>query len=199
MMLYSICDPLLFPSRLWTRQEVLSRPTPVPKAPGVYAWYFRNTPFVIPCSDCVTNGEFKLLYVGISPSAPPLNGKADSKQTLSHRIRYHLRGNAAGSTLRLLLGCLLADHLDIQLRRVGSGTRLTFSAGENRVSQWMEENVRVAWHVCDEPWKLEESLISTLHLPLNLDQNARNEFCSVLRNLRRTAKARARALPILPK
>jgi hypothetical protein len=36
------CEDLLRPQRLWTRSEVLSRPSPVPKAPGVYAWYFRG-------------------------------------------------------------------------------------------------------------------------------------------------------------
>ena len=47
------------------------------------------------------------------------------------------RGNAYGSTLRLTLGCLLADQLGIELRRVGSGTRLTFGDGEQALSEWM--------------------------------------------------------------
>jgi hypothetical protein len=110
-----------------------------------------------------------------------------------------MRGNAEGSTLRLSLGCLLADELGIELRRVGSGKRLTFSAGEERLSQWMDENARVVWHVCDEPWKLEERLISTVNLPINLDLNATHAFCSVLSELRRAARLKARALPILPR
>ena len=138
-----------------------------------------------------------LLYVGISPSAPPAKGKAASKQTLSHRVRSHMRGNASGSTLRLSLGCILADQLGIALRRVGRRGRFTFSAGEQRLSEWMEENARVVWQVYEEPWLLEEKLISTLHLPLNLDQNTRNEFFPVLSGLRKAAKARAKALPIL--
>ena len=40
-----------------------------------------------------------------------------------NRIRYHFRGNAEGSTLRLTLGCLLIKPLGIELRRVGSGKR----------------------------------------------------------------------------
>lgn len=35
------------------------------------------------------------------------------------------REAACGSTLRLTLGCLLAEQLGIQLRRVGSGARVT--------------------------------------------------------------------------
>ncbi|WP_394816236.1 GIY-YIG nuclease family protein [Streptomyces mooreae] len=42
-----------------------------------------------------------------------------STQNLRKRVRYHYRGNAAGSTLRLTLGCLLG----LELRRVGSGKR----------------------------------------------------------------------------
>src|SRR5260370_14494090 len=104
------CDDLLRPQRLWSRAEVLARPSPVPKAPGVYAWYFRNLANLVPSRDCLTVGEFRLLYIGISPSAPPSNGKLPSKQSLNHRIRYHMRGTAEGSTLRLSLGCILSTR-----------------------------------------------------------------------------------------
>jgi hypothetical protein len=46
-----------------------------------------------------------------------------SRQNLRKRLRYHYRGNAYGSTLRLTLGALLNEQLIIQLRRVGSGSR----------------------------------------------------------------------------
>lgn len=142
-------------------------------------------------------GEFRLLYIGISPSAPPSNGKLLSKQSLHDRLRYHMRGNAEGSTLRLSLGSILAGRLGIQLRRVGSGKRLTFGAGEKRLSEWLEENARVAWLPCDQPWTLEAHLIATLNLPLNLEQNSRCPYHLVLTQLRREAKSRARELPIL--
>jgi len=48
---------------------------------------------------------------------------------LRQRLRTHYAGNAGGSTLRKILGCLPADELGIQLRRVGSGTRKTFVEG----------------------------------------------------------------------
>ena len=48
---------------------------------------------------------------------------------MRERIRYHYQGNAEGSTLRLTLGCLLSEELDIELRRVGSGKRMTFAEG----------------------------------------------------------------------
>jgi hypothetical protein len=158
-----ICDELLHPERLWSRLEVLSKPSPVPKARGVYAWYFRNLGALVPPVDCHVVGDFHLLYIGISPSAPPSNGKLPSKQSLYYRIRYHMQGNAEGSTLRLSLGCILSEQLGIQLRRVGSGKRFTFATGEQRLSEWLEQNARVAWFSCAEPWITETRLISTFH------------------------------------
>ena len=55
------CHDLLRPQRLWSRAEILSRPSPVPKAPGVYAWYFRNLDSLVPTLDCLAAGEFTLL------------------------------------------------------------------------------------------------------------------------------------------
>jgi hypothetical protein len=108
-----------------------------------------------------------------------------------------MQGNAEGSTLRLSLGCLLAEELGIELRRVGSGNRMTFSTGEECLSQWLDRNARVVWKICEAPWTIEKELIGMLDLPLNLDQNATNAFFPVLTELRRAAKTRARALPII--
>ncbi|MCU1300679.1 MAG: hypothetical protein JWQ87_963 [Candidatus Sulfotelmatobacter sp.] len=193
-----MANDLVRPKHLWCRQEVLSRPSPVPRSPGVYGWYFQGLD-AIASSACINCGDFWLLYTGISPSAPPRNGRSPSSQSLLHRVRYHYQGNAEGSTLRLTLGCLLANKLGIELRRVGSGKRFTFSTGETRLSEWMGDNARVAWHVCEEPWKLEEELIASLDLPLNLDQNRRHGFHPVLSRIRHEAKAKARELPILPR
>ncbi len=161
---------LLTPSRLWSREEVLTAASPIPRAPGVYAWYFREIPPSVPTTGCIQHDGNTLLYIGIAPSAPPTNGKAPSKQSLWHRVRYHYRGNAEGSTLRLTLGCLLAKKLQIELRRVGSGKRMTLGPGETRISEWMAGNAFVTFHVCDRPWELEKALIESVDLPLNLDQ-----------------------------
>lgn len=151
----------------------------------------------MPAEDCHTHESLTLLYAGISPRTPPANGTPPSRQSLLHRVRYHFRGNAEGSTLRLTLGCLLAEELDLQLRRVGSGKRMTFADGEIRLSQWLEENALVAWCIDPEPWKVEEHMIATVSLPLNLDQNQRHAFHQKLSKIRRDAKATARELPIV--
>ena len=139
-----------------------------------------------------------LLYTGISPKRPPAGGRPASSQTLRHRIRYHYTGNAEGSTLRKTLGSLLTGELGIELRRVGSGTRMTFGVGEQALSAWMAENARVSWVVEEAPWLLEHHLIKHLDVPLNLDGNSHNRFHRELTARRAAAVARARALPIVP-
>ncbi len=187
---------ILEPAKLLTRGEVLSRPCPVPAAAGVYAWFFRECPEGVPTDGCLCSGEATLLYVGISPKPPPSIG-SPSRQTLRTRIRYHFNGNAEGSTLRLTLGCLLSHSLGIELRRVGSGLRMTFGVGEQILNDWLERNARVAWLTCDEPWRVEEELIRSVSLPLNLDQNRHHNFHAALSAMRRAAKMRARELPVM--
>ncbi|MCZ2526015.1 MULTISPECIES: GIY-YIG nuclease family protein [unclassified Streptomyces] len=125
--------------------------------------------------------------------APRHMANRKSTQNLRTRVRYHFRGNAAGSTLRLTLGCLLG----LELRRVGSGRRMTFGqAGEAALSQWMAEHARVCWVEHPEPWTAESDLITRLDLPLNLDQNRHNGFHARLTEIRAQARQQARELPI---
>lgn len=128
-----------------------------------------------------------------------MNGKAPSRQNLNKRIRYHYRGNAAGSTLRLTLGCHLAAELGIALHRVGNGTRLSFTpTGEAVLSEWMAEHTRVATLEHLAPWELEPALIGALRTPLNIDHNSAHPYYAINRSLRAEHKERARSLPIWP-
>ncbi len=188
---------LIHPNRLWSRAEVLDKECPLPKAPGVYAWYFDQLPPTVPGGSSHTFEGRYLLYVGISPKPPPKNGAAPSTQTVIKRLRYHYRGNAAGSTLRLTLGCLLDAEIGVELRRVGSGNRMTFGSGESRLSEWMAEHTRVACVACVSPWDAEHYMIDNYSLPLNLDQNTMHAFHSALSKLRREAKLRARNLSVM--
>lgn len=185
-------------SRLYSRADVLARPSPVPASPGVYGWWFRQLPTPMDVSGCAYVDGATLLYSGISPKRPPVNGRSPSQQTLRNRIVTHYTGNAEGSTLRKTLGSLLTDTLGLELRRVGSGSRMTLVLGEQALSEWMAENALVSWLVHPHPWELEAYLISTLDLPLNLDGNARNSFHPELSASRARAVAQARSLPIVP-
>jgi hypothetical protein len=188
---------LLHPDLVWSRDEILVRDCPVPREPGVYAWFFRQAPPNVPIGGCIQHQRLWLLYVGISPTAPPKNGRKPSKQTLRTRLRYHYRGNAEGSTLRLTLGCLLQDELRITLRRVGSGNRMTFTQmGEDALSDWMSKNAFVSWVTVKEPWILESELIGSLSLPLNLRENDDHPFHATLSGIRSRAKEKAREMAI---
>jgi hypothetical protein len=149
-------------------------------------------------SGCHSFGGATLLYTGISPKRPPLNGRAPSKGQLRQRIVTHYAGNAEGSTLRKTLGCLLAPDLGIQLRRVGSGSRRTFVDGEQTLSRWMADHALVSFVPHGLPWELEDELIATLDLPLNLDGNSRNAFHVQLTEVRKRAVATANELPVVP-
>jgi hypothetical protein len=190
---------LLSPAHLYGRQEVLTRPSPIPACPGVYAWYFRKVPPGVPLDGYHSHDGLPLLYVGISPKKPPSNGKSPSKQSLATRIRYHFIGNAEGSTLRLTLGCLLADQLGIRLTRVGSGRRSTFTnPGEDKLDKWLEQNALVCWVEDQKPWELEERLLKKMSLPLNIDGNDHHPYFATLRSCRREARLAAAAGLCLP-
>ena len=105
-----IIQTITHPQKLWSRAEVLSSPCPVPKKPGIYAWYFKEIPPQVPVHGCHTFQGLTLLYVGISPSGE------NSNRNLAKRIKEHYRANAYGSTLRKSLGCLLSETLDIHLQ-----------------------------------------------------------------------------------
>jgi len=181
-------EALRRPSHLYSRAEILARPSPVPDVPGIYAWYFRTLPGGVDANRCIEVQDRRLLYVGIAPRAP-----GRSKATLRSRLRNHYRGNAEGSTLRLTIGCLLG----LELRRVGQRTVMTFGPAELDLSTWMADNAFVTWIEDPKPWLLESVLIHSIDLPLNLDQNAYHAFHAHLSELRRGARSRARTLPVL--
>lgn len=186
-------------ARRFTRDEVLADPCPVPSEPGVYGWWFRELPGAIDASGCERRDGSTLLYVGISPTPPPANGKRPSTQDLRKRVRYHFgagRANADGSTLRKTLGVLLAKELGTELRRIGSGDKRTFAGGEAVLNQWMSDNVQVSWVVRPEPWLFEDELIATLDLPLN-PQGKTNAFAPEMKRLLREAQQKANKLRVL--
>jgi hypothetical protein len=188
-------DEFLRTAKLHSREEILMRHV-VPRSPGVYAWWFRQVPPAVPTQGCITRDGLTLLYVGIAPSAPTAAEKPASKATLRSRLRQHMRGNASGSTLRLTVGCLLREQLGIDLRRVGSGERMTFAEGEAKLNDWLGVNARVCWTVDHRPWEIESAIISSACLPLNLAQNKAHPFHAQLSECRATAKRRARELPV---
>ncbi len=72
-------------ARLYSLADVLARPPPVPALPGVYGWWFRQLPTAMDVSGCAHVDGATLLYSGISPKRPPMNGRSPSQQTLRNR------------------------------------------------------------------------------------------------------------------
>jgi hypothetical protein len=179
------------PFILYSRSSVLSKPCPVPAVRGVYAWFFKDIPDSVPTDGCVVKDGLTLLYVGISPK------NDTSSENLKKRVAYHFKGNAEGSTLRLTLGVLLADKSDFPLRRVGSGKRMTFThQGEQWLDDWLEENAFVCWVEHPKPWELEQELLTSLSLPLNIQDNKHHPFSAELSEMRKSAKRLARETAI---
>lgn len=186
-------ESLVRPRRVWRRSETLTRPSPVPQRSGVYAWYFRVVPPEVPTTGCVLHDAATLLYVGIAPREPSPEGSA-SAGNLRSRIRTHYARDASRSTLRLSLGCLLVDTLDIKLHVMGSDQRVRFSdEGETILSEWMAENAFVCWIEHPRPWDVEDEAIETLDLPFNLRKNAHHSFHASLTHRRDVARAEARS------
>lgn len=171
----------------------MSKPTPVPAVNGVYFWWFKEIPPGVPAEGCITCDGYTLLYVGISPDH---RGKPNSRSNLRKRIKTHYSGNAAGSTLRRTLGVLLSGVSSFPLRRVGSGSRMTFThLGEQWLDTWMEKNARVHWIPVEAPWELEDTLIASIPLPLNIQGNS-HDFKVTLSGMRSQAAAEARLMEI---
>ena len=188
---------LLEPTRLWSREEVLARPSIVPATAGAYAWFFRVVPHPdIALDRCVDRDGLPLLYVGVAPKAPPAGGKPPTDRPCGAEFATTMEGTLTGRRSDSRSGVSWRMKLGVALRRVGGGNRLTFAEGEQVLSRWMSDNALVAWVASPHPWVLEHELISAVHLPLNLQGNRSNPFWKTLTAVRAAAKARARGLPV---
>ena len=192
----TIAEQILSPARLYHASEAAIG---APRAAGIYGWYFDAIPAGIDATDCHRHAEWTLLYCGISPKKPPTNGRPPSRSHVHQRLRTHFGGNAAGSTLRLTLGCLLEKEIGTTLRRVGTKGRLTFTnPGEQLLDRWIHAHARVVWAEHASPWEAEHALLTSgLPLPLNIDGNPCAAFTVPLSSLRSAAKRKAEAMPLI--
>ncbi len=75
---------------------------------------------------------------------------------------------------------------------------MTFGhAAEARLTEWMAKNAGVGWIEIAKPWLLEDHILATTPLPLNIEKNSQHPFCTELRALRAEARRHARTLPVL--
>jgi hypothetical protein len=75
---------------------------------------------------------------------------------------------------------------------------MTFTtSGETKISEWMEKNAFVVWIEHPTPWLLEDELIKTKSLPLNLQGNQAHPFHKELSSIRSEQKKKAKELPVI--
>jgi len=176
---------LLFNSKLYSRDEINTKPYPIPAKPGFYAFFFKDVPEFIPTQNCYVRDGFALLYLGISPSS------ITSNANLLKRIRnQHMNGNASGSTLRFTLASILGSRLNVSL--IEKSSRIFLGDNEKILNKWLDENARVSFVECEQPWLYESTLIQNLDLPLNLEHNTQHPFYGTLKKLRLDARNVAR-------
>lgn len=158
-------------------------PRLVPAQPGAYAWWFKTPPGDTPIEGTLPRDEFRLLYVGVAPEHR-LDPARTSERTLRHRLRDHIHGAVARSTLRRSLAALLAPFVGLSVDRITNGKPRLSGDGEARLSAWMAANARVSWVTTREPWIIEQALLEQgPPLPLNI-RGARHGFGDELRKRR---------------
>jgi hypothetical protein len=186
-----LAKQLLHKSPLYTWAKIKKSNTIPPSTSGVYAWFFKQVPPRVPIKGCFRRSRMPLLYVGISPSPR----RPISKASLHDRIHTHFRGQAESSTLRFTLGSLLKKKLKTILHCEVSSGRKTFQSKEDALNIWMAKNARVAWIETSTKANqaVEEFLIRSLELPLNIQGNSNHCFCSTLKSIRASALKQARA------
>ena len=68
--------------------------------------------------------------------------------------------------------------------------------GEEALSEWMDKNAFVTWITHEEPWVLEHTLIESLSLPLNIQDNSHHPFQKTLKAVRSDARSTAKDISI---
>ncbi|MCY9580709.1 GIY-YIG nuclease family protein [Paenibacillus alvei] len=116
-----------------------------------------------------------IIYVGIS-----------NKSLRARDYRNHFKGSARGSTLRKSLGSLM--HLT-KLREKQCPSKYKFvRSDEDKLSQWMKNNLFLHYLVFEAPDEVEKTLINEINPPLNLKNNNNKiniEFRRALKELRK--------------
>jgi hypothetical protein len=74
---------------------------------------------------------------------------------------------------------------------------MTFThLGESWLDDWMGKNAFVCWVEHPAPWEVENGVIESVSLPLNIQGNRHHPFSSILSDMRKEAKRTARETPI---
>ncbi|MEW1935524.1 GIY-YIG nuclease family protein [Rhodococcus sp. NPDC079359] len=126
----------------------------LPSTPGIYSWWADTVTFPLLSSPtAATNSTDRLLYLGLASN-------------LRKRVtQNHLR-RSGSSTLRRTLAGLLMDTENYSTRR--TDRVVLVEEDERRLTDWMEEHLRLSWVEFGHPKLIETALIQRLQPPLNV-------------------------------
>ena len=175
------------PEKLFSCAELRGSIEKIPDRGGVYAWYFNKKPSkeidLLKCKFSKYDEKY-FLYVGISPS----KNKPNSKSTLRTRIKNHIKGS---STLRLSLACLFNTPEKPLTHITKAGYHRLNPDGRKHVNDWLDQHAYVCWIETEKTNELEQGLMKTCNLPLNIQGNKDNEFYKPLRDIRKSVSESA--------
>jgi len=154
----------------------------LPDSPGNYIVVLRKTAKM---PDAAVTPVYKsymgydVVYTGIS-----------SKSLRERDYKHHFTGNNAGrSTLRKSLGCLMGfKQIPRDNKKDNKKTKFG-EKDEERLSDWMKENLLLFFSSQKDVKTLEERLIKEFNPPLNIQKNKEGknkEYVAMLRSLRNT-------------
>ncbi|MDE5874090.1 MAG: hypothetical protein K2H15_00470 [Muribaculaceae bacterium] len=133
-----------------------------------------------PCTVSYKGEEYELIYVGIS-----------NKSLRKRDYHQHFKGNNAGqSTLRKSLGSLMGMKKTYRSEgeRGKSSPKIKFiDDDEEKLSEWMQENLLLLFKSDGNPGEKEKNMIALLNPPLNIQYNSNiinSQFRSNLTRLR---------------
>jgi hypothetical protein len=175
---------LTAPQQLWRGDDLLSDPKRIPASSGLYAAWLDVVPgAAAPAS--IWLGGWGLAYIGVA------GGRG--RGSLRKRLRQHLKGDCAHSTLRRALAALLREQLDLEPDLTASGKIKFKELGEARLSAWLGAHARWSWIEHPAPASLEQALIQSFAPPLNI-AGAFGEARDIVRAERARLRERAIAL-----
>ena len=105
----------------------------------------------------------KVIYTGVS-----------NKSLRSRDFKQHFNGNAGNSTFRKSLGSMFG-YKKIPRDKVENGKTKFNELDENKISNWMLENLEMYFYSNINTNTLEDEIISELNPPLNLSKNKNTE------------------------
>lgn len=121
--------------------------------------------------------EYEVIYVGLS-----------TKSLRKRDYKQHFTGNAGRSTLRKSLGSLMGlkkTWRDKPKDGEQSSKTKFIDEDEDRLSQWMEENLLMLYKANGHSEVLETEMIQVLNPPLNLEKNTNTVNLSFRMNLKK--------------